>query len=44
MILLHLIKVETTHRASWIDRFASSTIILDPPLTKIVTALQFAQS
>ena len=34
----------TTHKASCIDLFASSMIILVPPLRKIVTALEFAHS
>ncbi len=43
-ILLHLIKVETTQRASWIDLWAYWTIIFEPPLTKMVTALELAHS
>ena len=43
-ILLHLIRVVTTHKASWRDLVASSTIILDPPRIKTVTALQFEHS
>ena len=39
-ILLHLISVETTDKASCKDLLAYSTIILDPPRTKILTALQ----
>mmetsp|Transcript_24472 Transcript_24472/g.75487 ORF Transcript_24472/g.75487 Transcript_24472/m.75487 type:complete len:263 (-) Transcript_24472:990-1778(-) len=41
---LSLTKLRTTHMASWSDRFASSTIILLPPRTKIVTASDDAQS
>lgn len=37
-ILLVLIKFLTTHMESWIDLIASSTIMLDPPLTNTVTA------
>lgn len=43
-ILLVLIKFLTTHMASWMDLMASSTIILDPPLTNTVTAEEHLQS
>jgi hypothetical protein len=41
---LFLMRFLTTHMASWSDRFASSTIMLLPPRTRIVTAFEFSQS
>mmetsp|Transcript_7892 Transcript_7892/g.14283 ORF Transcript_7892/g.14283 Transcript_7892/m.14283 type:complete len:221 (-) Transcript_7892:988-1650(-) len=41
---LSLMRLRTTHMASWRDLLASSTIILFPPLTMQVTALEFLQS
>mmetsp|Transcript_81279 Transcript_81279/g.159551 ORF Transcript_81279/g.159551 Transcript_81279/m.159551 type:complete len:219 (-) Transcript_81279:1043-1699(-) len=41
---LSLIRLRTTHMASWRERWASSTIILLPPRISTVTALEHAQS
>lgn len=43
-ILLVLIRFLTTHMASWILLIASSTIIWDPPLTRMVTDLLLTHS
>mmetsp|Transcript_21970 Transcript_21970/g.56483 ORF Transcript_21970/g.56483 Transcript_21970/m.56483 type:complete len:217 (+) Transcript_21970:607-1257(+) len=41
---LSRIRLRTTQIASWSERLASSTIILLPPRTKMVTALELGQS